>query len=144
MTGDSGMKAEDMPTPEYDRFVEQLLERTADKHEIIRELGKFAKSREQRLAVQTALVERVVELLKEASEKHRDWHEQIDGGDSDGTVFGYCRECGTVEYRDHKAGCEFVERQARFDAFLAEIQERGKLAGHRAARRKSRKESGNE
>ena len=66
-----------------------------------------------------------VKALREAREKLEEWHGQFECGnfDEDDTVFEYCRECGTVEYRDHKPDCGYILLAQRVDNVLANHKE---------------------
>ena len=67
-----------------------------------------------------------VKALRLATEKVEEWHEQIEPGDnSEGTVFGYCRGCGTVEYREHRSGCEYIALRDSLRAVLTKLEQEG-------------------
>ena len=74
-----------------------------------------------RIAALTAERDKLAEALRKCRETLVDWHEMIDSSNNDSgdTVFGYCRECGTVEYRDHKPHCAYIKMIAELDALLS-------------------------
>ena len=58
-------------------------------------------------------------LVREMLPKRESWHGRMEGFGDEGTVFEYCRECGTVEWRDHRPGCQYVDLRDRVRGYLA-------------------------